>query len=114
MKVSKVEIRLWQESNSQTLAFASVYFDNGFMVDTFKIINGSRGIFATWPTHRRGDKYLPTVTTTNKMLYESVLNEILKAYKDASRPNKTYTSKDGNSDEPELNEAKDANDDDPF
>lgn len=92
MNIEKVEIR--KVNVNKLLAFATVYFENGLMVDDFAIIGGSKGVFVSWPSKKLTDKegnasYKPLVSMSDREVAKEINDEILRAYRNAPASTET-------------------------
>lgn len=60
MLITEVRIKLMdgddRHGNGRLLAFASITFDNAFVVRDVKIIDGTRGVFAAMPSRKLTDR----------------------------------------------------------
>ena len=82
MEITEVRINL-VEGDEKLLAFATVTFDNCFVVRDLKVINGKRGYFVAMPSKRMKDGSFrdiahPLNNETRKKLEERVIQEYEK------------------------------------
>jgi DNA-binding cell septation regulator SpoVG len=93
MKIEKITFR--SAERGKIIGFATLYFDNGLMLDGFPIIDGNKGLFAGWPSASAGKDsdgktiYKPTVSTTDKGFFKYVSDEIIKQYKEQYKGSRT-------------------------
>jgi stage V sporulation protein G len=52
MEITEVRIFLRESANSRLRAFATVTFDNDFVVRNIKVIEGNKGLFVAMPSRR--------------------------------------------------------------
>jgi len=55
MEITEVKVYPAKEKNGRLKAYATVVFDNSFIVRDLKIIEGSKGLFVSMPSRRRKD-----------------------------------------------------------
>ncbi|MDD5673900.1 MAG: SpoVG family protein [Chitinivibrionales bacterium] len=55
MPVEITEVRITLRTEEKLKAFASITFDNSFVVRSLKVINGSKGYFVSMPNRKRKD-----------------------------------------------------------
>ncbi len=55
MKITEVKIYTAREKNGRLKAYATVVFDNCFIVRDLKVIEGDKGLFVSMPSRRRKD-----------------------------------------------------------
>ena len=73
------EVRITLKSEEKLKAFASITFDNSFVVRGLKVINGSQGYFVSMPSRRRKDGTFqdlahPINNDLRKLIEDSVLD----------------------------------------
>ena len=56
MRISDVAIKLCPENPEGLIAYASVTFDNAFVVHDLKVIDGLRGLFIAMPSRKLSDR----------------------------------------------------------
>ncbi|RKY16853.1 MAG: hypothetical protein DRP90_07385 [Planctomycetota bacterium] len=66
MKISEVKIKLVEGQTDKLLAFASVTFDNEFVVRDLKVIHGNQGYFVAMPSRKLTD-HCPRCRTKNHL-----------------------------------------------
>jgi stage V sporulation protein G len=85
MKITEVKVYPAKE-NGRLKAYATVIFDNDFIVRDLKIIEGEKGLFVSMPSRRRKDGSFrdivhPLNADTRKMIEDSIIGEYHKAAK---------------------------------
>jgi stage V sporulation protein G len=85
MKITEVKVYPARE-NGRLKAYATIVFDNDFIVRDLKIIEGEKGLFVSMPSRRRKDGTFrdivhPLNADTRKMIEESIINEYNNAIK---------------------------------
>jgi len=83
MKITEVKVYPAKE-NGRLKAYATVVFDDCFIVRDLKVIEGEKGLFISMPSRRRKDGSFrdivhPLNADTRKMIEESIINEYNKA-----------------------------------
>lgn len=79
MEITEVRIKKY-EGEGKTVAFASVTFDEALVVKDMRVINGSEGLFVTFPQKKSGDKYHDIVFPLNKEFRSKVQDAVLVKY----------------------------------
>jgi stage V sporulation protein G len=90
MKITEIRILLRNEERLK--AFASVTFDDSFVVRNMKLIQGNKGIFLGMPSRKvsngqSGVTHKDIVHPINKEFREYLETEIIKAYNDELKKN---------------------------
>lgn len=85
MKITEVKVYPAKE-NGRLKAYATLIFDNDFIVRDLKIIEGEKGLFVSMPSRRRKDGSFrdivhPLNPETRKMIEEAIVGEYHKAEK---------------------------------
>ena len=81
MKITEIRIHLMGEERLK--AFASVTFDDSFVVRNMKIIEGTKGVFLGMPTRKMSDgSYKDMVHPINQEFRKYLEDNIIKAYQD--------------------------------
>lgn len=98
MKITEVKVFLAkdrdaQDSSSRLKAYATIVFDNDFIVRDLKIIQGEKGLFVSMPSRRRKDGTFrdivhPLNAETRKMIEEQIIKEYTRACESGAE---TYT-----------------------
>jgi stage V sporulation protein G len=82
MEITEVKITLKDEEKLK--AYASVTFDNAFVVRGMKVINGKTGFFISMPSRKKSDgTYQDIAHPINNQTREQIENAILGKYKEA-------------------------------
>lgn len=55
MKITEVKIYTAREKSGRLKAYATIVFDNAFIVRDLKVIEGDKGLFVSMPSRRRKD-----------------------------------------------------------
>ena len=81
MKITEIRIHLMGEERLK--AFASVTFDDSFVVRNMKIIEGTKGVFLGMPTRKMSDgSYKDMVHPINQEFRKYLEDNIIKAYQE--------------------------------
>jgi stage V sporulation protein G len=82
MQITEVKITLKDEEKLK--AYASVTFDNAFVIRGMKVINGKTGFFISMPSRKKTDgTYQDIAHPINNETREMIENAILEKYKEA-------------------------------
>ena len=83
MKIT--DVRVFPVEEEKLKGFATVTFDECFVVRDIKIIAGSSGLFVAMPSKKRKDgTYRDTAHPLNSDMREALETSILSAYKGAT------------------------------
>jgi len=79
MKITEVKVSPAKD-NGRLKAYATIVFDNDFIVRDLKIIEGDKGLFVSMPSRRRKDGTFrdivhPLNANTRKMIEDSIIAE---------------------------------------
>ena len=82
MRITEVKVYPAKESG-RLKAYATVVFENCFIVRDLKVIEGHKGLFVSMPSRRRKDGTFrdivhPLNSETRKMIEEFIINEYNK------------------------------------
>ena len=82
MKITEVKVYPAKESG-RLKAYATIVFENSFIVRDLKVIEGHKGLFVSMPSRRRKDGTFrdivhPLNTDTRKMIEDQVIEEFTK------------------------------------
>lgn len=82
MKVTEVKVYPAKDSG-RLKAYATVVFDNDFIVRDLKVIEGDKGLFVSMPSRRRKDGTFrdivhPLNSGTRKMIEDAIIAEYMK------------------------------------
>src|SRR5688572_14658778 len=78
------EVKVYQAKDGGRLkAYATVVFDNDFIVRDLKVIEGDKGLFVSMPSRRRKDGTFrdivhPLNADTRKMIEDAIVSEFMK------------------------------------
>lgn len=80
MKITEVKIYTAREQSGRLKAYATIVFDNSFIVRDLKVIEGDKGLFVSMPSRRRKDGSFrdiahPLNAEMRQHIEESVVNE---------------------------------------
>ncbi len=83
MEITEVKVFPARESGSRLKAYATVVFDNCFIIRDLKVIDGDKGLFVSMPSRRRKDGTFrdivhPLNSETRKKIEDSIINEYKK------------------------------------
>lgn len=77
------EVKVYPAKDSGRLkAYATIVFDNSFIIRDLKVIEGDKGLFVSMPSRRRKDGTFrdivhPLNVETRKMIEDAVINEYM-------------------------------------
>jgi len=85
MTITEVKVYPAKESG-RLKAYATVVFDNCFIVRDLKIIEGHKGFFVSMPSRRRNDGTFrdivhPLNSETRKLIEDGIINEFTQVMK---------------------------------
>lgn len=81
MKITEIRIHLMGEERLK--AFASVTFDDSFVVRNMKIVQGAKGVFLCMPSRKLADgSHKDMVHPINQEFRKYLEDNVLKAYED--------------------------------
>lgn len=81
MEISEVRVTI--RPDDRLKAFASVTFDNCFVVHGMKVIEGNNGLFIAMPSRRRSDgTYQDIAHPINKEMRDEIENRIKTMYQE--------------------------------
>ncbi|MBI2352979.1 septation regulator SpoVG [Candidatus Dependentiae bacterium] len=80
MKITEVKVYPVQDSG-RLKAYATMVFDDAFIVRDLKIIEGDNGLFVSMPSRRRKDGFRDIVHPLNSETRQTVENAIIEEYK---------------------------------
>jgi len=81
MEVTEVKVFPIENEEERLKAFATVTFDDCFIVRDLKVINGNEGLFVAMPSKKRKDgKYRDVAHPLNNETRETIESAILRAY----------------------------------
>jgi len=86
MKITEVKVYPVQESG-RLKAYATMVFDDCFIIRDLKIIEGDNGLFVSMPSRRRKDGFRdivhPLNSDTRKMVEDAIVLEYKKSAEEA-------------------------------
>jgi stage V sporulation protein G len=87
MKITEVKVYPVQESG-RLKAYATMVFDDCFIIRDLKIIEGDNGLFVSMPSRRRKDGFRdivhPLNSDTRKMIEDSIIIEFKRSVEGAA------------------------------
>ena len=94
MKITEVRITLRNEEKLK--AFASITFDDSFVVRGLKVINGSQGYFVSMPSRKRKDgSYQDIAHPINNEMRKEIEDKVLDSFeKELNSPGSSSGSHD--------------------
>ena len=82
MKITEIKFFPLKKGDSKVKAFASVTFDKALCVTGVRVVEGSKGLFISFPQQLGSDKeYHDIVFPVSKEAREGLTKKILDAYK---------------------------------
>lgn len=83
MEITRVDIYP-VKSDSKLVAFATISLDNELVIKNFKIFEGNKGLFVSFPSEysEKDDKYYDTVYPLAKETRDYIENSVLDAYEE--------------------------------
>jgi stage V sporulation protein G len=79
--VEITEVRVTLRNEEKLKAFASITFDNCFVVRGLKVINGSQGYFVSMPSRRRKDgSFQDLAHPINNEMRKKIEDKVLDAF----------------------------------
>ena len=92
MKITEIRIHLMGEERLK--AFASVTFDDSFVVRNMKIVEGAKGVFLCMPSRKLPDgSHKDMVHPINQDFRKYLEDNVLQAYKDELAKNPSGKTK---------------------
>ena len=84
MEITRVDIYPVNNEKSKLQAFATISLDNELVIKNFKVFDGNKGLFISFPSEysEKDDKYYDTVYPLAKETRDYIENCILDAYED--------------------------------
>ena len=84
MKVTQVKV-FSVDNQDRLKAYASVVFDNCFIVRDLRIIQGNKGLFVAMPSKKgRDGRYSDIAHPLNQQTRDMIEESVLKAYQEAT------------------------------
>lgn len=86
MEITEVRVFIAEEEDERLKAYATVTFDNCFVVRDLKVILGNTGLFVAMPSKKRKDgTYKDIAHPINKDFRTKVEESVLVAYQDEQK-----------------------------
>lgn len=81
MKITEVKVYTAKESGSRLKAYATLVFDNAFIIRDLKLIEGHKGLFVSMPSRRRKDgTFRDVVHPLNADMRKEIEEAVIKEY----------------------------------
>jgi stage V sporulation protein G len=81
LQVDITEVRITLRNEEKLKAFASITFDDCFVVRGLKVINGSQGYFVSMPSRKRKDgSYQDVAHPINNEMRKKIEDKVLDAF----------------------------------
>lgn len=79
MKIT--EVRIFLKNEERLKAYASITFDDAFVVRNLKVIQGKKGLFVSMPNRKTKDgEYKDVAHPVNNEMRDSIEAQVLDAY----------------------------------
>ena len=79
MKIT--EVRIFLKNEERLKAYASITFDDAFVVRNLKVIAGKKGLFVSMPNRKTKDgEYKDVAHPVNNEMRDSIESQVLEAY----------------------------------
>ena len=102
MKITEIRIHLMGEDRLK--AFASVTFDDSFVVRNMKVVEGTKGVFLCMPSRKLPDgTHKDMVHPINQDFREYLEANVLQAYEQELKNNPTGVTQNANSHYDDMN-----------
>jgi stage V sporulation protein G len=90
MNMQVTEVRIYPADEDLVKAYASISFDNCFLVEGIRVIKGHMGLFVSFPAKKQRDgshrdNAFPANAETRRMIQQAVLAEYEKIVADSDR-----------------------------
>lgn len=84
MKITEVKIYTAREKSGRLKAYATIVFDNSFIVRDLKVIEGDKGLFVSMPSRRRKDGTFRDIAhPLNAEMRKHIEESVITAYNNA-------------------------------
>ncbi len=84
------EVKIYPVNEDRLKAYASITFDNCFIVRDLKVIKGNNGLFVAMPSKKRKDgSYRDTAHPLNNETRQMIESKVLEEYNKEIQKNKT-------------------------
>ena len=74
------QVKVTKLTDSKTLAFASITFDECFVVTGLKVLNGKNGLWVAMPNRKKDEEYIDTAFPITKEFRQTVIDAVLNEY----------------------------------
>lgn len=93
MKITEVRVTKL-EGTTKLKAFASITFDNCFVISSLKVMDGNNGLFVAMPSQKKGDNYTDVCYPINKEFREELQKAVLQKYNEGTQEFKPVEGED--------------------
>ena len=94
MEITEVRVYPLSKEDSTLKAFASVTFDDAFVVTGIRVIEGSKGLFISLPQSKDNDgEYHDIAFPKTKELRGELVDAVITAFEEETKPKKKYGKK---------------------
>ena len=94
------EVRITLRNEDKLKAFASITFDDCFVVRGLKVINGSQGYFVSMPSRKRKDgSYQDIAHPINNEMRKEIEDKVLDTFERELHSSNTSSDHSGNEDD---------------
>lgn len=84
------EVKIFPVNEDRLKAYASITFDNCFIIRDLKVIKGNNGLFVAMPSKKRKDgSYRDTAHPLNNETRQMIESKVLEEYKKEIQKTKT-------------------------
>ena len=99
MDVKITEVRITVRNEEKLKAFASITFDDSFVVRGLKVINGSQGYFVSMPSRKRKDgSYQDIAHPINNEMRKEIEDKVLDTFEKELNSPSASSGSSGSSD----------------
>jgi stage V sporulation protein G len=75
------EVRIFLKNEERLKAYASITFDDAFVVRNLKVINGKKGMFVSMPNRKTKDgEYKDVAHPVNNDMRDTIESRVMEAY----------------------------------
>ena len=99
MEITEVKVYPAQDGG-RLKAYATIVFDNSFIIRDLKIIEGNKGLFVSMPSRRRKDgSFRDIVHPLNSEMRQEIEDSIIKAFNEMPEDGYEVEEKGGEAEE---------------
>ena len=100
MKITEVKVYPAKEKNGRLKAYATIVFENSFIVRDLKVIEGDKGLFVSMPSRRRKDgSFRDIAHPLNAEMRQHIEECVVNEYNNSSETSSTSDQSLSDSDE---------------